>query len=182
MIVAYKEDRSSQFPLRTEIISLPVIVLFENISFFFFLKLKATSMPESVAGSQEPAVSLKPACLCAPPPGVGDRPQRPLLVAAQEDRGQRRRLARSAARGLDRRVVARAVHELPGVLQRRGAGRPSAGPVPATGLPPQRFPRTRDGPGVAQGGTIVRRGKDANPASQKISSGINCLFLIHRPT
>lgn len=90
-------------------------------------------------------------------PGVGDRPQRPLLVTAEEDRGQRRRLARSAARGLDRRVVARALHELAGVLQRGGAGRPSAGPVPAPGLPPQRFPRSRGGPGVAQGGTNVWR-------------------------
>lgn len=87
--------------------------------------------------------------------GAGDRTQRPLLVTAEEDRGQRRRLARSAARGLDRRIVTRAVHELTGVLQRGGAGRPSAGPVPAPGLPPQRFPRPRGGPSVAQGGRNV---------------------------
>lgn len=86
--------------------------------------------------------------------GAGDGPQRSLLVSAEEDRGARRRLARPAEGGLDERVLARLVHELPGVLQRRGASGPPAGPLPAPGLPPQRLPRSRHGPGSAQGRSL----------------------------
>lgn len=77
--------------------------------------------------------------------GVGHGPQCPLLLAAQEDRGPRRRLACPAAGGLDGGLVARAVHELAGVLQRRGAGGSPAGPLPASRLPPQWLPCTRHG-------------------------------------
>lgn len=107
--------------------------------------------------SKEPTLSLNPVCLF---PGVGNRPKCPLFVSAQKDWGQRRRLACSAAWGLDWCVVARAVHELAGVLQRGGAGCPSVGPLPAPGLPPQWLPCTCDGPRVAQGGKNMWQSRD----------------------
>lgn len=55
-------------------------------------------------------------------------------------------MARPAAGGLDGRVVSRALHELPGILQRRGAGRSPHGSLPASGLPPQRLPGPGHGP------------------------------------
>lgn len=83
--------------------------------------------------------------------GAGDGPQRPLLVPAQEDRSSWRRLARPAEGGLDRRVVAGALHELSGVLQRCGAGGTPHGSLSASGLPPQRLPHPGHGPRPAQG-------------------------------
>lgn len=81
--------------------------------------------------------------------GAGDWPQCSLLFSAKEDRGARRWLACPSARGLDVRIITRAVHELTGILQRSGAGCSSHGPLPAPGLPPQRLSCTCHGPCTA---------------------------------